>query len=62
MSGERGTQDVIEVEIAAPHTERMLATRNTEQEAEAIIRLAVMRRGVATHFYVMRPSRTSTAL
>lgn len=46
--------DVIEVQIAAPHTERVMETGLSQNDAEAFIKIAVMRRGVNTHFYTMR--------
>ncbi|HEY4722211.1 MAG TPA: hypothetical protein VII92_10215 [Anaerolineae bacterium] len=49
--------DVVEVEIAHPHNERILAAGKIKTEAEATIKLAVMRRGVGHHFYTMREAR-----
>lgn len=47
--------DVIEVETAAPHRVRVLAANKTEENAEAIVRMAVMRRGVEHHFFTAAP-------
>lgn len=47
--------DVIEVEIAAPHRVRLMATDKTEADAEAVIKFSVMRRGVETHCYKTAP-------
>lgn len=49
--------DVIEVQIAAPHTIRLLATKKTPKNAEAIVNMAVMRRGCEHHFYTTAPTR-----
>lgn len=43
--------DVIEVEIAAPHRVRVMERNKTDEDAEAIIKMAVARRGVEKHFY-----------
>lgn len=43
--------DVIEVEIAAPHSTRLMASGLTDENAEAFVKMAVIRRGVKTHFY-----------
>lgn len=43
--------DVIEVTMAAPHTVRVIASDKTEDNAEAIVSMAVMRRGVQAHFF-----------
>jgi hypothetical protein len=43
--------DVIEVEIAAPHRVRIIGVGKTEKNAEAIVQMAVMRRGVENHFF-----------
>lgn len=49
--------DVVEVTIAAPHAERTIATNKPEAEAEAIIKMAVARRGVEHCFFKGVPSR-----
>jgi hypothetical protein len=43
--------DVIAVTIKAPHTKRIIAERKTEKNAEAIVNMAVMRRGVEEEFF-----------
>jgi hypothetical protein len=43
--------DVIEVEFAAPHRVRRIATDKTPENAEATVKMAVMRRGVQSHFF-----------
>lgn len=48
--------DVIEVEIAAPHRVRVLATGKSERNAEAVINMAVARRGVEEHFFQEMPA------
>lgn len=48
--------DVIEVEIAAPHSKRVMARRMTKGEADSFIKIAVARRGVETHFYKAEPA------
>ena len=48
--------DVIEVRFAKPRTVRLIDTRKTERNAEAIINMAVMRRGVETSFYTTVPA------
>ena len=50
--------DVIAVTIAAPHTWRILELRQTKQNAEGIVKFAVMRRGVETEFYHAVPTGT----
>lgn len=45
------TFDVVAVSIKDPHQVRILGTDLTESNAEAIIKLAVMRRGVDAEFY-----------
>lgn len=48
--------DVIEVQIRSPHSERVMATGKTRANAEAFIKIAIMRRGVENQFYTMRPT------
>ncbi len=48
--------DVIEVQIKPPHDERVMETGLTEENAEAYIKFAVIRRGVETSFYKKRPT------
>ena len=43
--------DVIEVEIKAPNRVRVMDRDKTEQNAEAYIKMAVMRRGCQDHFF-----------
>lgn len=50
MKGEH-LWDVIEVEIAAPHKVRLMATGKTEKNAQAIVDMAVTRRGCENHFF-----------
>jgi hypothetical protein len=47
----RNKFDVVAVAIADPHQVRILGKQLTERNAEAVIKLAVMRRGGATEFY-----------
>ena len=49
--------DVIEVQINEPHTVRVMESGLTERNAEAFIKLAVMRRGVDNQFYTTAPIR-----
>jgi hypothetical protein len=51
--------DVIAVTIEPPHTKRLMAERKTEADAEAVIRMAVMRRGVDEEFYKAVPHPAS---
>jgi len=53
---ERYCMDVIEVEIAAPHKVRVMATRKSKANADAFVNMAVMRRGVEHHFFKAVPS------
>lgn len=50
--------DVIEVEIASPHHVRVVARCKDGREAEAVIKMAVFRRGVETHFFTTCPAGT----
>lgn len=47
--------DVVEVEIAAPHRVRVMARNKAERDADAIVSMAVARRGVETHFFKTAP-------
>lgn len=49
---ERTAYKVVEVQIAPPRERRVMAVDLTEQQADAFIKMAVIRRGVRTHFYV----------
>lgn len=44
--------DVIEVEIKAPHRVRVMDTGLTEENADAFINMAVIRRGCQDHFFM----------
>ncbi len=48
--------DVIEVQIKAPHTVRIIANRKSEDNAEAIVKIAVVRRGVEHSFFKTVPA------
>ena len=48
--------DVIEVEIKAPHSVRLIAEGETESNANAIVQMAVIRRGVKDHFFTLTPA------
>jgi hypothetical protein len=48
--------DVIEVEIEVPHRIRVLDRSKSEANAEAIVKFAVWRRGVESHFYKTVPA------
>lgn len=50
------TLDVIEVSIDHPDDVRIIAERKSPEEAEAIVMMAVMRRGVESSFFTTRPS------
>lgn len=50
--------DVIAVNIRTKE-ERVLETGKTEKNADAIIKMAVMRRGVDVEFYTKRPASPS---
>lgn len=45
--------DVIEVPFAQPHHVRVIASNKTAKDADAIERMAVMRRGVEDSFFVI---------
>jgi hypothetical protein len=45
------THDVLAVLIRSPNTVRILATNEDKESAEAIMKMAIMRRGVETEFY-----------
>ena len=45
--------DVLAVLIAVPHTVRLLAQNKSLGNAEAIVKMAVFRRGVDTEFYII---------
>lgn len=45
------TFDVVEVELREPHHVRIIASGKTEKNAEAIVNMAVMRRGVEHSFF-----------
>lgn len=47
--------DVVAVEMAT-HRVELLAEKKTERNADAIVMMAVVRRGVETHFYGIVPS------
>jgi hypothetical protein len=51
--------DVIEVQIAAPNDERVMAERLTDKNARAFVAMAIARRGLETHFYVQRERKAS---
>lgn len=53
--------DVLEIEIAPPHNKRVMAVDMTEMEADAFIKIAVMRRGVENHFYKAVPAGSARA-
>lgn len=57
----RDLVDVIEVQISAPHSRRVLATKLTPGNAEAFILAAIARRGVDTHFYTTEPASVEIA-
>lgn len=48
--------DVIEVSLQAPHQVRVMEQHKNERDADAIVKLAVMRRGVGPHFFVAVPA------
>lgn len=54
MSGKRF--NVVEVEIKNPSNRRIMKADCSEEQAEDFIRIAVMRRGVETHFFTMESS------
>lgn len=49
--------DVLEVQLAPPHKVRVIDTEKTERNAEAIVKMAVMRRGVECSFFTTAPAR-----
>lgn len=57
MSNDNELVDVIEVQIKAPHTVRVMATEKTKVNAEAFISMAIMRRGCEHQFYTTAPVR-----
>ncbi len=48
--------DVVEVQIKAPHRIRVIERNKSEQNAEAIVKMAVMRRGVEDSFFMTKPA------
>ena len=52
--------DVVEVQIKAPHEWRVMETRLTKENADAYIKMAVIRRGVEHSFYTTQPSAVTT--
>jgi len=48
--------DVIEVEIAAPHRVRVISTGKNQKNADAVVAMAVMRRGVEHSFFITAPA------
>lgn len=53
---ERSLVDVIEVSLSDPNEIRVIAERKTPDQAEAIVSMAVMRRGVEHSYFTTRPS------
>ena len=49
--------DVVAVQIKSPHARRVMDRGLTKENAEAYIKMAVMRRGVDEEFYTTQPSR-----
>lgn len=45
--------DVYEVEIKNPANRHIMRGDMSEMDAEAFIKIAVMRRGLSTHFFIM---------
>lgn len=45
---------VVEKEIAAPNAEKVIAENKSKDDAEAIVRMAVVRRGVEKSFFFTR--------
>jgi hypothetical protein len=62
MSNDEQTFSVVEVEIELPHVERIMESGLSDRNAEAFIALAVLRRGVETHFYMKRSNTQPLAL
>lgn len=55
-----GLADVIEVSLDNPNdVKRVIAERKTPENAEAIVKMAVIRRGVETSYFTTRPSQCS---
>lgn len=48
--------DVYEVELNNPGNRRLMRGDMSEMDAEAFTKMAVMRRGVSTHCFVMEPT------
>lgn len=48
--------DVLEVQIREPNTVRLIERDKDEKNADAVIAMAVARRGVADQFYVAVPA------
>lgn len=51
-----GPLDVIEVQIKAPHAIRIIDRNRDERNAEAVVNMAIMRRGVEDHFFTTVPA------
>jgi hypothetical protein len=54
-----GLWDVIAIDIKTGK-HRMLEPAKTYENAEAVMNMAIMRRGVETEFYKLRPHRLAT--
>lgn len=48
--------DVIEVRIAEPHTVRLMERDKSQRNAEAIVDMAAIRRGVTDCFFTTAPA------
>jgi hypothetical protein len=49
--GKISMYDVIEIQTAAPHSVRVLAINKDQKNAEAIVALSIIRRGLDGKFY-----------
>lgn len=49
--------DVIEVQIKAPHTIRVMDTGKSAASADFYIKMAILRRGVEHSFFMTAPTR-----
>ena len=56
MQATNDLYDVIEVSFDSPDSVRVIAENKSKQNAEAIVSLAVMRRGVESSYFTIRPT------
>ncbi len=48
--------DVIEVEFSAPNRVRIMGSNKTKKNADAVLSMAIARRGIKRHFFSIEPA------